>query len=50
MDLQNYTNINIFQKTYEKRAVPEASNIIAHSHQHLSSGAKEADGYVKRAW
>lgn len=49
MDLQNYTNIDIFKKTYEQRQVVEGADMIAHSHNHLGA-AKEGDGYVKRAW
>lgn len=45
MDLQNYTNVNIFQKVYEKREVVDKDNMIAHSHNH----AAEAPGTRKHA-
>lgn len=30
MDLQNYTNVNIFKKVYEKKEIVEGDNMIAH--------------------
>lgn len=32
MDLQNYTNVDIFRKVYEKRAVPEHTEMLVHPH------------------
>lgn len=45
MDLQNYTNVNIFQKVYEKREVVDKDSMIAHSHNH----AAEAPGTRQHA-
>jgi len=39
MHLQNYTNINIFKKTYEKLQVPENTDMIAHSHNKIEAQA-----------
>lgn len=40
MDLENYTNINIFKKVYENReVVSSANNLIAHPHH--QAGNKE---------
>ena len=30
MDLQNYTNVNIFKKVYEQKETMEKDNMIAH--------------------
>ena len=46
MNLQNYTNVNIFQKVYEKREVVDKDNMIAHSHNHT---AAEAPGNRQQA-
>ena len=32
MDLENYTNVNIFKKVFENREVPQSNNMIAHPH------------------
>jgi hypothetical protein len=45
MNLQNYTNVNIFEKVYEKRETVESNNMIAHSHNH----AAEAPGIRQKA-
>lgn len=37
MDLENYTNVNIFKKVFEKREVSQSSHIIEQPH-HLISG------------
>ena len=36
MNLENYTNKNIFKKYYEQRQVVESGDMIEHSHNHLS--------------
>ena len=33
MDLENYTNINIFKRVYENREVMSSKNIIEQPHQ-----------------
>jgi hypothetical protein len=40
MDLQNYTNVNVFKKVYEHREVPTKDEMIAHPEKHttMSSG------------
>ena len=40
MDLQNYTNTNVFKKVYEHREVPNKDDMIAHPAKHstLKSG------------
>ena len=35
MDLQNYTNVDIFRKVYEKRAVPEHTEMLVHPHNQI---------------
>ena len=30
MDLQNYTNVNIFKKVYEQKEIIDKDNMIAH--------------------
>jgi hypothetical protein len=34
MDLENYTNVNIFKKVYEKKEVSNMDNLIEHSHNY----------------
>ena len=36
MNLENYTNINIFKKTFEERQVANHMNMIEHAHNTLS--------------
>ena len=38
MDLENYTNINIFKRFYEEKEVAHAGNMIEQPHNHLSTG------------
>lgn len=38
MELENYTNINIFKKVYEHREVMSSKNMIEQPH-HLTEGA-----------
>ena len=38
MNLQNYTNVNIFKKVYEKTQVAESVDMIEHSHNHKAAG------------
>lgn len=44
MDLQNYTNVNIFKKVYEKKETVDKDSLIAHP-QNFQYGApvKHAD-------
>ena len=37
MNLQNYTNVNIFKKVYEKTQVAENTDMIEHSHNHTQA-------------
>lgn len=32
MQLENYTNINIFKRAFEQTQIPDANDMIAHSH------------------
>lgn len=45
MDLQNYTNVNIFTKVYEKREIVDKDNLIAHPQNHAAAAGptKQAD-------
>ena len=38
MNLQNYTNVNIFKKVYEKKETADSENMIAHSHNNAAAG------------
>jgi len=37
MDLENYTNINIFKKTFEQRSIVNQASMIEQSHHTLSN-------------
>jgi len=37
MQLENYTNINIFKKTYEEREIATSKNIIAQPHHYTDA-------------
>ena len=37
--LENYTNVNIFKRVYEKKHVQDSQDLIAHSHNHTRSAA-----------
>ena len=37
MDLENYTNVNIFKRFYEEREVTHADNMIEQPHNHLAA-------------
>jgi len=37
MDLENYTNVNIFKKVYEHREVANKDNMIEQPHHHVQS-------------
>ena len=37
MNLENYTNINIFKKHFEQRQVVESGDMIEHAHNHLNN-------------
>ena len=41
MNLENYTNINIYKRTFEERQVVNSRDMIEHSHNHLASANKE---------
>ena len=43
MDLENYTNINIFKKVFENREVSQASHVIEQPH-HMNKGNREHHG------
>jgi hypothetical protein len=45
MDLENYTNINIFKKVYEKREVTQSNNMIAQPHHTSYGPIAHADGF-----
>ena len=36
MDLENYTNINIFKRTFEERQVANCHDMIEQPHNHLN--------------
>ena len=38
MDLENYTNINIYKRTFEERQVANSKDMIEQPHNHLSAG------------
>ena len=42
MNLENYTNINIFKKTFEERQVANHMNMIEHAHNTFGE-TKHAD-------
>ena len=44
MDLENYTNINIYKRTFEEREVANCHNMIEQPHNHLGSN-KEHRGF-----
>ena len=44
MNLENYTNINIYKRTFEERQVVSSRDMIEHSHNHLASD-KEHRGF-----
>jgi len=37
MNLQNYTNINIFKQAFEQTQVATSKDMIAHSHNHIEA-------------
>ena len=43
MDLENYTNVNIFKKVYENREVSQSSHVIAQPH-HENKATREHKG------
>jgi hypothetical protein len=45
MDLENYTNINIFKKVFEKREVSQASHVIEQPHHFISKPVEHASGF-----
>ena len=40
MDLENYTNINIYKRTFEQKEVAHSGDMIEQPHNHLSAGPK----------
>ena len=45
MDLENYTNINIFKKVFEKREVGSSKNVIEQPHHFISKPTQHAGGF-----
>jgi len=45
MDLQNYTNVNIFTKVYEQREIVDKDNMIAHSHNNTAAAGPVRHGF-----
>lgn len=45
MDLENYTNVNIFKKVYENREVSQASHVIEQPHHENKSSRQHAQGF-----
>jgi hypothetical protein len=45
MDLENYTNINIFKKVYENREVPSMRNVIAQPHHSAGGNIEHKEGF-----
>lgn len=43
MQLQNYTQVNIFKEAFEQTEIPTAKNMIAHSHNHTT----QAGNYIQ---
>ena len=37
--LENYTNVNIFKRCYEKKQVATQEDMIEHSHNHIKTAA-----------
>ena len=44
MDLENYTNVNIFKKTFEEREVTNSKQMIEQPH-HTLSGNTQHSGF-----
>ena len=42
--MENYTNINIFKKVFEKREVSSAANLIEQPHHFISKPVEHAKG------
>lgn len=42
MDLENYTNVNIFKKYYEEREVTNCKGMIEQPHHHLGKETQHA--------
>lgn len=40
MDLENYTNINIFKKVFEKREVSQATHVVEQPHHQLKENVQ----------
>lgn len=38
MQLENYTNVNIFKRAFEQTQVAQSNDMIAHSHNHTTAG------------
>ena len=50
MDLENYTNVNIFKRTYEQSEVPNKDQMIVHSHEIYKQANHSASGPVQHAF
>jgi len=44
MDLENYTNVNIFKKVFEKREVSSIHNVVEQPHHLLKDNTSHAKG------
>ena len=42
MDLENYTNINIYKRTFEERQVASSKDMIEQPHNHLAANKQHA--------
>ena len=42
MDLENYTNINIYKRTFEEREVANSRDMIEQPHNHLAADKQHA--------
>jgi hypothetical protein len=44
MDLENYTNVNIYRKVFEKREVSSIGNVIEQPHHKTQCATEHAKG------
>ena len=42
MNLENYTNVNIYKRTFEERQVVNSRDMIEHSHNHTAANKEHA--------
>ena len=46
MQLENYTNINIFKRAFEQKEIANHQSMIEHSHNHIkAAGDKQHAGF-----